>query len=112
MRYGRIAIVFDGKAWHVRRIRVIEHDLDRDEKIYRCDLPIANDVEKFDDVAALLRSIAAESRRERLEIDPANMHGMPTDELALAADVAALRPISDQGWDRLVAAHNKRRRRG
>lgn len=39
----RIAIVFDGKRWHVRRIRVIEHDLDRDEKVYRCDRPISSD---------------------------------------------------------------------
>lgn len=37
----RLAIVFDGRRWYVRRIRVIEHDLDRDEMIYRCDLPIS-----------------------------------------------------------------------
>lgn len=36
----RIVIVFDGEAWFVRHIRVIEHDLDRDEKVYRCDRPI------------------------------------------------------------------------
>ncbi len=36
----RPAIVFDGNRWFVRSIRVIEHDLDRDEKIYRCDQPI------------------------------------------------------------------------
>lgn len=26
--------------WFVRRIRIVEHDMDRDEKVYRCDLPI------------------------------------------------------------------------
>lgn len=26
--------------WYVRRIRIVEHDMDRDEKVYRCDLPI------------------------------------------------------------------------
>lgn len=40
----RIAIVFDGHRWHVRRIRVIERDLERDETVYRCDKPIANDL--------------------------------------------------------------------
>lgn len=43
-RPPRVAIIFDGSAWHVRRIRVIEHDLDRDEKVYRCDVPIVNDL--------------------------------------------------------------------
>lgn len=40
----RIAIIFDGHRWHVRRIRVIEHDFNRDEKVYRCDRPIASDL--------------------------------------------------------------------
>lgn len=44
MPKDRIAIVFDNEKWHVRRIRVIEHDLDRDEKVYRCDKPIASDL--------------------------------------------------------------------
>lgn len=33
----RILIVFDGEAWFVRKVRLIEHDLSRDEKVYRCD---------------------------------------------------------------------------
>ena len=37
----RALIVFDGTAWFVRRVRVIEHDLGRDEKVYRCDEHIA-----------------------------------------------------------------------
>ena len=37
----RLLIVFDGSAWFVRRVRVIEHDLDLDEKVYRCDKHLA-----------------------------------------------------------------------
>jgi hypothetical protein len=33
----RPALVFDGANWFIRSIRVIEHDLERDEKVYRCD---------------------------------------------------------------------------
>lgn len=43
-RDERLVIVFDGRAWHIRRLRLIEHALDVDEKIYRCDQPIANDL--------------------------------------------------------------------
>lgn len=39
-RKNRVALIFDGEGWYVRRIRVVEHDLDKDEKVYRCDLPI------------------------------------------------------------------------
>lgn len=34
----RVLIVFDGKAWFVRGVRAIEHDLSRDEKVYHCDV--------------------------------------------------------------------------
>ena len=51
----RIAIIFDGERWHVRRIRVIEHDLDRDEKVYRCDKPIHNDLKSLSDVWRVMR---------------------------------------------------------
>lgn len=37
----RVLIVFDGEAWFVRRVRLIEHDGVRDEKVYRCDKPIS-----------------------------------------------------------------------
>ena len=33
-RKNRVAIVTDGEGWYVRRIRVIEHDLDKDERVY------------------------------------------------------------------------------
>ena len=33
----RSLIVFDGTAWLIRNVRLIEYDLDRDERVYRCD---------------------------------------------------------------------------
>jgi len=48
-----VAIIFDGRRWYIRRIRVIEHDGIRDEMVYRCDRPIANN----------LRSLRAASKR-------------------------------------------------
>lgn len=36
----RALIVYDGECWYARGIRVVEHDLDKDEKVYRCDVPI------------------------------------------------------------------------
>jgi hypothetical protein len=41
--HRRIAIIFDGNAWHVRRIRSIVHDLRHDEMVYRCDQTISDD---------------------------------------------------------------------
>ena len=38
----RIAIVFDGTRWFVRRIASITHDGVRGEMVYRCDAPISN----------------------------------------------------------------------
>jgi hypothetical protein len=67
----RKAIVFDGKKWHVRRIRVIEHALNTDEKVYRCDKPISNDhptLSQVPEVKALLQTAVAfaEPRLEEL----------------------------------------------
>jgi hypothetical protein len=36
----RFLMVFDGLDWFVRGVRTIEHDLSRDEKVYRCDVPV------------------------------------------------------------------------
>jgi hypothetical protein len=33
----RVVIVCDGHAWFTRRLAVIQHDLDRNEKVYHCD---------------------------------------------------------------------------
>ena len=55
----RVVIVWDGLTWYVRRLRVLEHDLDRNEKVYRCDMPIANDCETGEDaLRAALEAIA------------------------------------------------------
>jgi hypothetical protein len=39
---SRVLIVCDsGGAWYVRRVRLVKHDLDRDEKVYYCDKHLA-----------------------------------------------------------------------
>lgn len=50
----RVAIIFDGKKWHIRQIRAIEHDLIHDEKVYRCDKPLANDLGSIAEIVAWL----------------------------------------------------------
>lgn len=59
----RIAIVFDGSKWHVRRIRLIELDLDKMEMVYRCDDPISNDHATLADVPQVADLIAAAQER-------------------------------------------------
>ena len=39
----RVVIIYDSVQWHVRRLRNSMHDLDRNEMVYRCDEPLAND---------------------------------------------------------------------
>lgn len=51
----KIAIVYDGDKWHVRRIRIVEFDLTVDEKVYHCDQPIANDLDSLDDAVAIVK---------------------------------------------------------
>lgn len=62
----RVAIVFDGQAWHVRRIASITHDRERDEKLYRCDLPIANDCGSLAEAVATLITTSRESPKARV----------------------------------------------
>lgn len=45
----RVLIVFDGEAWFVRRVRLIQHNLTDDEKIYHCDLPIGRRFDSLDE---------------------------------------------------------------
>lgn len=52
----RFLIVFDGKLWFVRHVRVVEHDLERDEKVYRCDAPVGGAHGTLDDAVATLRA--------------------------------------------------------
>lgn len=41
--------------WYILRVRVVEHDLDRDEKIYRCDLPLGSHFDSLDEAVAEAR---------------------------------------------------------
>ena len=42
-RANKIAIVFDGSKWHVRRVYTITHSVAHDGKIYYCNKSIVND---------------------------------------------------------------------
>ena len=44
MAAKRFLIVYDGKKFHVRRLKSTTFDAAFDEKVYRCDAPIANDL--------------------------------------------------------------------
>lgn len=52
---ARVAIVFDGSKWFARHIRVIEHDLKRDEKVYRCNRPIGGAFDTAEEALAAAR---------------------------------------------------------
>jgi len=62
-RAQRVLIAFDGEKWHVRRVHQVEHDLDQDEKVYRCDWPISNDHPTLADVPEVAEVIRAEILR-------------------------------------------------
>lgn len=64
MATRRIAIVFDGKHWFVRRIACIEHDWDNDEKVYRCDAPIGTGSKTL---RGALRQIHKRARKTKAE---------------------------------------------
>lgn len=50
----RVAIVSDDDGkWYVRRIRVVEHALDRDEKVYHCDKHLGGPFTTLGEAAAV-----------------------------------------------------------
>jgi len=50
----RLLIVGDGEgSWFVRRVKTITHDIDADEKVYRCDLPIGTRCDTLEGAVAL-----------------------------------------------------------
>lgn len=50
----RVLIVCDEDGtWYARGVRVVEHDLDRDERVYRCDVAIGD---KFISAEAAIRA--------------------------------------------------------
>lgn len=58
----KIAIVSDANGkWFVRRIRLTEHDLTQDEKVYRCDKHLGGPFSTLDDACAAAGKIASPS---------------------------------------------------
>lgn len=54
----RVLIVGDGEgSWFVRRVSTITHDLDSDEKVYRCDLPIGTRCNTLDEAVSLAKLV-------------------------------------------------------
>lgn len=56
-------IIFDGEAWFERRVRVIEHDLTRDEKVYRCSKHLGGPYKKLSHVPSVRKEIDVVQRR-------------------------------------------------
>ena len=52
----RILISFDGTNWFIRRIAVIEHDLEHDDMIYRCDKPLGGPFKTVHEAVAALET--------------------------------------------------------
>lgn len=50
----RILLVFDGNAWFIRHVRTIEHDLTKDEKVYRCDVHLGGPFTDLGEAAGML----------------------------------------------------------
>jgi hypothetical protein len=50
----KILAFFDGEKWYIRRVKYNYHDIDKDEKIYICDKPLANDLLSVDAMYAEL----------------------------------------------------------
>jgi len=53
----RLLIVCDGEAWYVRRLVTITHDLERDEKNYRCDKPIGSRCATLAEAVAVVEAL-------------------------------------------------------
>jgi hypothetical protein len=61
----RVVIVFDGKAWFVRRVRLSVHDGDRSEMVYHCDKPIGTAHATIEDAAATAKLYVAPRKKPR-----------------------------------------------
>jgi hypothetical protein len=51
---ARLLIVFDGRAWFVRRVRSTVHELTRDEMVYYCDQPLGGPYDTIEAAVAAL----------------------------------------------------------
>jgi hypothetical protein len=56
---GRILIVFDGESWFLRRVHAVEHDLDRDFKVYHCDEHLGGPFGSLGKAAAAAKKLGA-----------------------------------------------------
>lgn len=63
----RILISFDGTSWFIRRIAVIEHDLEHDDMIYRCDKPLGG---PFGTVHEAVAALEIEAAMKIIHTDP------------------------------------------
>lgn len=54
---NRVLIVFDGMAWFIRHVRLIEHDLTKDEKVYRCDKPLGGPYKTLNEAVQEVRQL-------------------------------------------------------
>ncbi len=53
----RILIACDEEGkWYVRRIRAVVHDLEQDEKVYHCDLPIGSNYSTLDEAVVAAKA--------------------------------------------------------
>jgi hypothetical protein len=50
-----LLLVFNDGSWYARRVRLVEHDLTVDEKVYRCDAHLAGPHETVEQVVQALR---------------------------------------------------------
>lgn len=68
----RVLIVWDGAGWYARRVRCIEHALDVDEKVYRCDAHLGGPFDTADEAVAALREsglLPFKHAREAMKLD-------------------------------------------
>jgi hypothetical protein len=53
----RVVIAFDGDAWFVRRLAIIEHDLTRNFKVYHCDKHLGGPYVSVTDAASAVEAL-------------------------------------------------------
>ncbi|MFI5297358.1 MAG: hypothetical protein ACHREM_04610 [Polyangiales bacterium] len=62
----RVLVVYDGTAWFARHLQSITHDLERNEKVYRCDEPLGGPFESIEGAFGILREHGHRNQRETL----------------------------------------------
>lgn len=49
MTQRRAIITNEGEIWHVRKVKTVTFDCERDHMVYRCDEPIKNNCKTFEE---------------------------------------------------------------